>query len=406
MARAFAKVKATVWQDDDWKQLHPLEQWGYTLLLSQPAINNCGVLPYVVTRWARLAVGIDLDQVRQIMLGLEARSFVVVDEETAEVLVRSFIKHDEVEKQPNLVKAAKRQYLEVQSPRIRATLHREYPHLFDAVNGDASALASKPLSKPLPEPLSEGVSKGLDKPFLEGVPEPVPDPRGRARDQHPLDGSPKPASGNQHPATPTSSSSPRQEPAADDDEMTSITPAIIEAAMQVEPTSSSITDDDGPTSKLWDELKALRPTDDQTNVWYHAVQEEPERVKAIVAYAKRRGKSIPGTIDHLIRNGSWPESARDPDVASGAKGTRSHDRATDHPCPHCGIGFKTQAGLAEHNERQHTEIEVAPPTPDALKLALRATPASTEPPAPRRGEPPAPPSRAHESQPEEDTDAA
>lgn len=199
MARAFAKVKGTVWRDSDWRDLEPDEQWAYILLLSQPQINNCGVLPYVVTRWARLAAGLTVDAVNHLMEALDRAGFVVVDEETAEVLVRTFIKHDEVERQPNLLKAAKRQYHEIQSPRIRASLVVEYPHIFDPIPGDNARL-NEPLPKPLPEglsePLSEGVRNGLDKPNPEGVPEGDSNPRARARkppspSQHPVDSNPQ-----------------------------------------------------------------------------------------------------------------------------------------------------------------------------------------------------------------------
>lgn len=189
MARSYARIKSTVWVDEDWRNLPLQIQWAYMLLLSQPQINNCGVLPYVPTRWARLASGLTADQLHDLMGGLDSREYVVVDEDTAEILVRTFIKHDEIERQPKLVISAKKQFQEIQSARIRAILAREYPQLFAegvsiplSPNGEARKQAE---TEPLPEPLSEGVSKGVSI--------------GRAREGQVLDLSPGPLTGNQQP---------------------------------------------------------------------------------------------------------------------------------------------------------------------------------------------------------------
>ena len=67
---------------------------------------------------------------------LEDNKFIVVDEETEEVLIRSFVKHDGLMKSPNLAAALAREYGNVYSKRIREVvafevqkLHRNEPEL-------------------------------------------------------------------------------------------------------------------------------------------------------------------------------------------------------------------------------------------------------------------------------------
>lgn len=162
MARTHGRVDIAIWANGDFKKLTKDAQRAYVMLLSQPQINNCGVLPYVPKRWVRLAYEETEDELDQALGGLVDRRFIVLDATTDEVLIRTFIRHDRIEKQPNLVKAAKREFGDIVSTRIQRVLLAEYPQLFDEV-------ATEDLREPLPEPL-----------FAEGLPEGVPEPPSRA----------------------------------------------------------------------------------------------------------------------------------------------------------------------------------------------------------------------------------
>lgn len=131
MARSFARVKASVWVDEDWRRLSPGAQWCYMLLISQPQINNCGIVPYQPRRWARMAAGVTPEHVAAYLTELARANFIIVDEGSEEILVRSFVKHDEIAKQPKLVISARRQFGEIQSDTIPEVLRREYPQLFE-----------------------------------------------------------------------------------------------------------------------------------------------------------------------------------------------------------------------------------------------------------------------------------
>lgn len=192
MARSYASIKASIWTDPDWRALTPDAQRLYLLLLSQPEITNCGMVPYVPTRWNNMAAGGTVEQLEDALHELEHARFVIVDRDTCEVLIRSFIRHDVVEKQPRILQAAHRQYQELQSVEIRRALADEYPHLFTLNPHETTE--NQPLSKPLPKGVSEGVSEPLGEPL-----------RVRARA----------ASGNRQPAT-SSNARTRANPAAAD----------------------------------------------------------------------------------------------------------------------------------------------------------------------------------------------
>lgn len=173
MARSHGRVKVEIWRDRDWRALSLPAQWTYMMLISQPTINNCGVIPFVPRRWMSYTatdddIGAALDE-------LVTAAYIVVDDDTQEVLVRTFIHHDRIERQPNLVKAARTEYDRIESDRLRHVLADQYPHLFDA-RGQKGLFPTE--IDDLPEPLPEGDPKDLP----EGVGDRVRVPaRSRAR---------------------------------------------------------------------------------------------------------------------------------------------------------------------------------------------------------------------------------
>lgn len=97
MARSHGKILAKVWQDPDWTSLPPRAQWLYMLLLSQPKLSLVGCLDYMPGRWTRLAEGVSVDYVEDIVEHLEQTDYVVVDHDTDELLIRTFVRHDGIE---------------------------------------------------------------------------------------------------------------------------------------------------------------------------------------------------------------------------------------------------------------------------------------------------------------------
>ena len=99
----FGKLFSSIWSNEDFTDLSAHAQQLYLLLVSHPSRNFAGVLPLTLKRWASLTRDSTVETVREALLELVARNFIVVDWGTEEVLVRTFIRHDGVHRQPNLL---------------------------------------------------------------------------------------------------------------------------------------------------------------------------------------------------------------------------------------------------------------------------------------------------------------
>ena len=130
MARSYAALYTSIWQDADFAALTSDAQRVYLLALSQPNISYCGVVPYTAKRWARLAKNTTPRTITKALDELIAAGFVILDAETEELFVRSYVKHNGVLRQPQLVKAMEREFEQIHSTRIRqaflASLPPEY----------------------------------------------------------------------------------------------------------------------------------------------------------------------------------------------------------------------------------------------------------------------------------------
>jgi hypothetical protein len=172
MPRKLGIVQTAIWVDEDFRALTADAQRAYILFLSQPKITNCGVIAYLPRKLARLAADDSPTRLERAVDELAAARFVIVDRDTDELLVRTFVRHDKIESQPKLKAAAIDEFREVESLQIRRILREENPGLFDDIR-DPRPL-NQPILEGLTEPLAEGVSQGVD----EGVSEPL---RVRAR---------------------------------------------------------------------------------------------------------------------------------------------------------------------------------------------------------------------------------
>lgn len=161
--RKYAQILKRIWRDDDWRQLSVDAQWLYTALLSQDSINYAGVLAITVRRWANLAKDMDPRRVESTIDELAAHRFVVVDWDTEEVLVRTYIRNDGLWKQPRMMGLAVRQALETTSQILRTALADELKTMVLRIDHDATSAIC-----------AEAVDK-LSPPQVRG-PEPPPEP--------------------------------------------------------------------------------------------------------------------------------------------------------------------------------------------------------------------------------------
>jgi hypothetical protein len=129
MARNFANIVTAIWRDEAFIALRAGAQRMYLLLCTQPDISACGLLHLRTRRWSRLAADTSQHDVEVALKELEVARLVVVDDDTEEVLVRSFTRYDNgyanPRRQPSIRDAADA----VESPAIMAVLAAEFDRL-------------------------------------------------------------------------------------------------------------------------------------------------------------------------------------------------------------------------------------------------------------------------------------
>lgn len=119
MARSESRTKTAIWSDDDFCALTCEAQRVYWMLYSQPTISLCGVLALTVKRWASKAKDSTETGIVEALAELEEASFIVVDMDTEEVWIRSFVHHDGVTKSSKTRQAAFSQLGAIFSEKLR-----------------------------------------------------------------------------------------------------------------------------------------------------------------------------------------------------------------------------------------------------------------------------------------------
>jgi len=124
MAREYARLMVKIWDDPDWLNLTGDEQTSYAALISSQDLDYAGILPYLPSRYAHICRKMTERKFIAALGALEAITppFVVIDRETAEILVRTYIRHDEVLRIPNVAKAMAKAVGKIRSPRLRAVV--------------------------------------------------------------------------------------------------------------------------------------------------------------------------------------------------------------------------------------------------------------------------------------------
>jgi hypothetical protein len=131
--RGYAQIFTSIWSDDDFRKLSLSAQRLYFVLLSQSDISYAGVLPLTERRWARCCTGTSRADIETTLEELEERQYVVIDHDTEELLVRSFMRNDGLWKQPKMLGVALREAVATASPHLRQALARELGRLREAL---------------------------------------------------------------------------------------------------------------------------------------------------------------------------------------------------------------------------------------------------------------------------------
>lgn len=217
MARSHARIFTSIWDDPDFLARSSQAQRCYMMLLSQPNLGHAGILPTTVRRWTLLSADEDEAALRTALAELAEHNFVVVDERTEELVIRSLIRNDGVWKQPKVLAVAITEAASIRSPRLRACITEELAKLDevsslpDSTRPGVESLLSDlphrlayahleldgkggahPPADPPPDPPAElGDEGGSDvlrarvhaapTPATDPIPGPVPPPAGAAK---------------------------------------------------------------------------------------------------------------------------------------------------------------------------------------------------------------------------------
>lgn len=175
MARSQAKLLVTIWSDDDWLATSAAAQRLYWLLLSQSRLNLAGCVDLMPGRWAALAPDTTVGDIESALAELEERRFVVVDQVTCEVLIRSFTAHDFKPGQwnKNLSDGLWRGWEGILSPKLRRVVVENLPEWLwersaDARPSAAERMRRSPRLEPDPKPRSQPEDEARSEP--EGAP--------------------------------------------------------------------------------------------------------------------------------------------------------------------------------------------------------------------------------------------
>lgn len=128
MARSHGIIYTSIWDpENDFRRLPFAAQWAYTMLLTQPEISPVGVMKLDWKNWAANAADIDQDELRDLLELLAAHEYIVLDHDTDELWIRTFMFHDKIFKQPQVAIAAARSVGSVRSLTLRRLISESVP---------------------------------------------------------------------------------------------------------------------------------------------------------------------------------------------------------------------------------------------------------------------------------------
>ena len=125
MARAYASVYLTIWNDPDFRDVPLTAQWLYFTMLTYPTLNSCGVMEWREAKLVRMTQGLTVQELREAAWELGQRRLIAVDPDTEEALVRSFVRHDGGLKSPNMAKGIVREHGAIASQKLMALVSQE-----------------------------------------------------------------------------------------------------------------------------------------------------------------------------------------------------------------------------------------------------------------------------------------
>ena len=120
--RTFGKIKLSAQRDADWRALSHTAQWLYWALIGSESLTACGAMDYKPKHLQALSPTMNVGGIEAAMDELRARHFVVLDDETDELLIRSFVRNDDVVLNRNMMVAVVKAGRKLASLRLQGVL--------------------------------------------------------------------------------------------------------------------------------------------------------------------------------------------------------------------------------------------------------------------------------------------
>lgn len=159
MAR-HTRVYASIWDDPDFLALKAAEQHVYFLLMSNKGLSRCGVITYIPSRFEHLAKDMTVRRFTTAVQGLKEARFVVLDERTQELLVRTHVRHDGVLDRANMGKACGTAFEAVVSDDIRRAIGDELARLMKD-EPDLAGWIGLAATSPMAHAMACGMESGM-----------------------------------------------------------------------------------------------------------------------------------------------------------------------------------------------------------------------------------------------------
>lgn len=125
----YAQIRPAMWLDDEWRRMTRDGQWLYLLVLTHPERSLAGVLDWRPGRIKEFSAECSIRDVMIAAQECSDKHFLVFDQGTEEVLVRSFVRHDGLLKQPRMGVAVANAFGSIGSNKLRAALVHELARL-------------------------------------------------------------------------------------------------------------------------------------------------------------------------------------------------------------------------------------------------------------------------------------
>lgn len=132
MAREYGAFYYSAWNDHEFRMLPDPAQALYMKLVVHPSLSWAGVGDWRPGRIATMSQGMDAADVRLVANCLIARHYIVVDDDTEEFLIRTYIKHDGIMRHAKLCVSMANAFGAVGSNTIRMILSDELHKLREA----------------------------------------------------------------------------------------------------------------------------------------------------------------------------------------------------------------------------------------------------------------------------------